>query len=430
MSIRHRHGRARPPRLRTPVRWLAVTAVLGALACVGLAAVRSRTASDNLGAGLDAYARGDWTAAARVARRRLVGTPGDPAALKLLARSSVKLGLEPSARLLYQQLGSGAMDADDFYLLGHALRRTGNERGIKVWEKSLRQHADHAETLDALSRFYFEGGRFHAASRLALRLADQPTWRTRASRLLGQVEFARNDFGAAIDHWRRSLDARPSPGDPGVRDEPAVRKDLARALLHAGRAAEALSELRSVLANGPDAEASWLLSRACLQENALPEARAALKEAGSFVEEDPARPEPAPFTGAASCAPCHAAKYQAQQGSHHAGTFHRADEPEVLALPGADLADPANPRVAHRLERVDGRLRHETRTPGRLYQAVIDYAFGSGDRGKTPVGHDPSGEQFERLSVYHERSAGAAPGTSPAATTSIRGPTATSSACP
>ena len=43
---------------------------------------------------------------------------------------------------------------------------------------------------------------------------------------------------------------------------------------------------------GPDAEASWLLSQAYLQEGLLGEALAALKDSGSFADEDPTLPDP------------------------------------------------------------------------------------------------------------------------------------------
>ena len=52
-------------------------------------------------------------------------------------------------------------------------------------------------------------------------------------------------------------------------------------------------------------QASWLLSRAALQEGAIPEAAAALEAAGSYRAEHPLEPEPAPFVGEARCAHCH-----------------------------------------------------------------------------------------------------------------------------
>ena len=79
----------------------------------------------------------------------------------------------------------------------------------------------------------------------------------------------------------------------------AERRDLAHSLLCSQHPAEARSQLRLVLSRGPDAEASWLLSRALLQQGFLSEALAALKEAGSFADEQPMRTDPAPYVGAA-----------------------------------------------------------------------------------------------------------------------------------
>ena len=46
----------------------------------------------------------------------------------------------------------------------------------------------------------------------------------------------------------------------------------------------------------------------------------------------------------------------------------------------------------------------QTRVDGQVYRTIVDYAFGSGDRGVTMVGHDQEGRSFEyRLSFYHGR---------------------------
>ncbi|MGB2608531.1 MAG: hypothetical protein WBC80_06115, partial [Isosphaeraceae bacterium] len=75
--------------------------------------------------------------------------------------------------------------------------------------------------------------------------------------------------------------------------------------LRARRPAEARGQLQKILAGGPDAEASWLLSRALLQEGAVAKALGAFKEAVSFADENPVLADPAPFVGSASCAGCY-----------------------------------------------------------------------------------------------------------------------------
>jgi len=246
---------------------------------------------------------------------------------------------------------------------------------------------------------------FHAATAAADRLAKHPDWRNRADAVMGWIELSRDNPGKAVQLWQQVLAHEPTvPGTPSVLL--VNRKDLARALLRTRQSAEARNQLETILAREPDAEAFWLMSRTYLQEGALPEAMAAFKKARSFPEENPTLPDPAPYVGAASCAPCHSEKYRAQQSSRHARTFHRISKLPDLELPQASFPDPANSQVTHNFRRVGDHLEQETHTERHTYQAVLDYAFGSGDRGKTMVGHDKEGRNFElRLSVYHEKTA-------------------------
>lgn len=362
-----------------------------------------RRASDPLRPGLDAYARGDWETAARVARQRIKDFNDDLAAVQLLARTSVRMGRDSSALSLFNRLGPDFMTADDFYLLGIAVSRTGNPKGgVEVWQQGLRLNPDHPETLSALIPLYLKDDLLQAATQATSRLAKHPQWRDRAQTALREIQLARGDPAAATGF---------SPESPSSqRSEPAdttgslvTPKSLARVLLAAGQPAEARRQLQTVLAHAPDPEASWLRSRAFLQEGTMAEALAALKEAGSYADDNPTLPDPAPFVGAASCAKCHAEKFQAQQSSRHARTFLRVSQIHDLALPRSSFPDPAEAKVTHALRQTDGRLEQETHTPDRVFKAVVDYAFGSGDRGKTLVGHDKSGRMFElRLSVYRE----------------------------
>jgi hypothetical protein len=65
------------------------------------------------------------------------------------------------------------------------------------------------------------------------------------------------------------------------------------------------------------------------------------------------------------------------------------------------VPDPADPAVVHSLRRAGQAVRVETSVAGRLYRTVVAYAFGSGDRGLTPVGRDDEGSWCElRMSRY------------------------------
>jgi tetratricopeptide (TPR) repeat protein len=305
---------------------------------------------------------------------------------------------------LFEQLGPAAMEADDLYLLGIALARTGNSKAsIEVWEKALKADPDHPASLYEMIQVHLAADRFQAAFAAATRLARDPAWRDRADALMGQIELRRDNPEKTIELWQSILATEPS--QPASNLAPVVsRKELALALLRVQRPAEARHHLQNILRSGPDPEVSWLMSRAYLQEGELSKALAASQAAGSFAEDNPTLHDPAVFTGAVSCARCHAEKYQAQHKSRHARTFHHIAELRDLELPKDKLADPSDPRVTHTLQWRGDHLEQKTSTPGHLYQAIVNYAFGSGDRGKTMVGHNRDGHFFElRVSVYHEK---------------------------
>ncbi len=72
-----------------------------------------------------------------------------------------------------------------------------------------------------------------------------------------------------------------------------------------------------------------------------------------------------------------------------------------LKLPDHPIRDPARAEVTHTITRADGQVRFETIDRGKIHAAVVDYAFGSGDRGLTLVGRDMSGRPRElRFSYY------------------------------
>jgi hypothetical protein len=179
---------------------------------------------------------------------------------------------------------------------------------------------------------------------------------------------------------------------------------LARVLLRTGQPAEARESLRAVLGAGPDPEASWLLSRAALQQGDFPLATEALAAAGTYRAEHPLDHEPAPYVGEARCAGCHPAVTRAAQGSRHAQTFHRGAALADLPLPGRPLPDPDNPRVSHAIARSGDRLAVETRGEGQVLRMLVAYAFGARDRYVTMIGRNEQGE-MRRLRVSYYRSA-------------------------
>src|SRR5262245_52230526 len=133
-------------------RLLATFALVMILAVAAIGWFCIRPAESPLERGHRAYARGDWSTALGLARTRLKSKADDPSALRLLARSMVRLGRDSSAMAVYHRLGPQAMLPDDLCLLGIALTRTGNGRGVELWEQSLAADPTHAETLFELTR--------------------------------------------------------------------------------------------------------------------------------------------------------------------------------------------------------------------------------------------------------------------------------------
>ena len=389
------------PRFQLSRRSLAILAGAIILAGCGLWLTISLLPVDRVKQGWSAYAHGDWEVAAERARERLKTVGDDANALRLLARASVRLGRDPSALAVFGRLGSGGMNPDDLCLLGIALLRSGNSRGLEVWEQALAAQPDHAETLFVLTQAYYNRDRLDAALLTARRLAGCRGWEGRAQAMLGAIELAQSDPEGALRSWRGILEGKPFEKEAGP--PPIVSpKDVARAFLQIRQPREARLHLEPLLATKPDREAYWLLSRACLQEGLNDQALIALEKSASFRDENPLVPEPSPYIGSNRCAECHRAISQSQQGSRHAHTFFPVAELGNLSLPQESFADPAQAKVTHSIRRTGSQqLGQETHAGNQVYSAVVEYAFGSGDRGLTLVGRGEKGQAFElRLSQY------------------------------
>src|SRR4051794_30665234 len=94
--------------------WAIVSALALALATAAGTPwwARSRP-SDPLGSAIAAYAGGDWSMAAGLARERLKSAADDSAALRLLARASVRSGRDSAAQSINERLEARLMTAED-----------------------------------------------------------------------------------------------------------------------------------------------------------------------------------------------------------------------------------------------------------------------------------------------------------------------------
>lgn len=382
--------------------WFGGLAVLLTVGGIILWGVWPRLFPNLVARGESAYRRGDWAKASGLARERLEAVKNDPEALRLLARSSARLGRDESAAALFARLDTRAMKAEDHHLLGIALNRVGKgAEALQAWQAALKEDPDHPETLDELVRLYFLNRRPDEAARAAERLSRQPGWEARGELMLGVIRAEINDPAGSAEAIRRAL-ARDPEALAHSQDPPKLRKMMARNLLQIGEPAEARGHLMTVLASGPDREASWLLSRAYLQEGAKEEAAEALVEAGAYRADHPMRMEPSPYVGEARCAKCHPSTHHAAMGSRHSQTFSRGPQLDELPLPDGPVPDPDNPEIVHEIRREGGRIRAETRIEDRLFRTLVDYAFGTSDRYVTMVGHDDQGaSRALRLSYYH-----------------------------
>jgi tetratricopeptide (TPR) repeat protein len=352
---------------------------------------------------IHAYEKGAWQAAATEAREILKAEPGRRNALTLLARAEARLGRDQFARSIYGQLDPRELLAEDYFLVGRGLIAEGQfEAGRYGLDRALALDPMHPEVLLELARQDRRFDRLAEAGEAAARLATLPHWKPRGLVLLGLVRLEQDDPASAALAFRSALSHDPSLTGVAEGSPDEVRKWLAQCLLRAGRPIDARTLLDVILAARPgDAQASWLLSRAALQQHDRASATAALDHAGDYRADRPEEFEYAPYVGIARCAECHPSNFRAQRKSHHAQTFRVSGELGDVPLPDRPRADPADPEVIHTIAREGRDVTFRTHTQKGDLRAVVEYAFGSGDRAITLVGRDSNRSWCElRLSYY------------------------------
>jgi tetratricopeptide (TPR) repeat protein len=351
-----------------------------------------------------AYERKDWRQTETLARTALRERPGDVEAVRLLARALARLGRDEAAQELFGRLNGRALEAEDFYLLGSGLLRQG-ARGpaIAVLERARDLDPLQPDTQHELARLYARAERLGDALDAASRLAALPGWEARGSVIVGLLCQQRADPEGASKALEHAIEVDPLLQGAAARPE-AVRRLLALALLQTGQPAKARTQLQAVLARGPDPEASWLVSRAFLQEGDASRAAEALAGAGEYGKHDPLRREPAPCVGAKACAECHASIYRDQQNSRHARTLLLPKDLTDFPLPKQPVPEPEAPNLTHAFSREGNTIRLDSKDGNEARHALVEYALGSGDRGLTMIGRDEDGmARAFRLSVYADR---------------------------
>lgn len=348
-----------------------------------------------------AYARGDWRQASLEARRRLDRVPSDPEALRLLARASGRLQEDQTAQALYARLGAKYLHAEDYYLIASSLIRQHEvNQPLVLLRQARAEDPQNPEVLFELARLLAKADQLLEATPIARQLAQTPGWESRGSFVLALLLRAQNDTTGATSAFHETLARDPTL--EGLSSPPnELAKLLARTLLESGQPSEAERVLVKLSGNSSDAEASWLLARTWLQQEDREKARKGMEQSRPYSADHVMEPEPAQFVGSTACAECHPANYRPQVRSRHAKTFHRAEQLAKLAVPEQPVKDPEQAEVVHTFSHQGHELQLSTHVGNEVLHAVADYAFGSGDRGLTLVGHERSGQARElRLSRY------------------------------
>ncbi len=133
---------------------------------------------------------------------------------------------------------------------------------------------------------------------------------------------------------------------------------------------------------------------------------AALTQAGSYRAANPLEADPGPYVGEGRCEKCHTAIFRDSLSSRHTQTYYRGRQLDALPIPEKPLPDPDDPKVTHTFRKQAGVLHEDTQVGREVFDAVVEYAFGTSDRYLTTVGRDASGGyHIARLSYYQTHDA-------------------------
>ena len=110
-----------------------------------------------------------------------------------------------------------------------------------------------------------------------------------------------------------------------------------------------------------------------------------------------------PYAGSERCASCHAEQFRKQSKSHHASALRPILSTDLAEkLVSRPLAERSGPSFDY--ERAANGLKAITRKDGEEAQALLEWTFGSGAQGQTPVGRADK-QFFEHRVSWYQRSA-------------------------
>jgi predicted CXXCH cytochrome family protein len=301
-----------------------------------------------------------------------------------------------------RRLDEKRLEPEDHLLVGSLHQRRGQtDAAARAWKKVLEAGEVSPHVLEELARLCVMGHRWEEAIPATERLIAKPGWEARGAMLLGTIRAALNNVPGAAKSFRRALELDPAEVD-NSQNPIRLRKLIAQTFLRMRRPDEARVLLQFILARGPDAEAAWLLSRVYLQEKDKAHALEALERSGTYRADNPLESEPGPYVGEVRCEKCHSEIYHNSLASRHTRTYYRGAQLDLLPHPEQPLRDPEDRDVTHTIRRRAGALTEQTRVGSELFDAVIEYAFGTSDRYLTMVTRDTSGRyRIARLSYYN-----------------------------
>lgn len=131
------------------------------------------------------------------------------------------------------------------------LRRKQAERAEKVLEDTLNANQRDVRIMRALAQFKLQRGDQVGAQALADKIKQSDKNSPLADEIQGVISLSKNDLPSSIAAFKRAHEAAPNDGQPIVA--------VVRSYMQAGKKAEALSFIESVLKKNPDHMDAWLL---------------------------------------------------------------------------------------------------------------------------------------------------------------------------
>ncbi len=160
------------------------------------------------------------------------------------------------------------------------LRRKQIERAEKVLEETLNANPRDVRIMRSLAQFKLQRGDQIGAQALADKAKQVDKDGPLADEIQGAISLSKNDLQASINAFKRAHEAAPNEGQPVVA--------VVRSYMQAGKKAEALNFIDSVLKKNPDHVDAWLLKGQLLATTG--EAEKSIRVFSDFIQRQPNNP--------------------------------------------------------------------------------------------------------------------------------------------